>query len=101
MVEEIFNKIKDSFTQLTAKIDSLTTIVAEISSNVDDSMTQIANEIGELTQTLDVVLNITDLKNLKQSLNEIVTTFRERLEPEKVQNLIELLSETVRHVKKP
>lgn len=99
MVEELFNSIKNTFTALSNKIENINVIIEKIGANVNESMREISTEIENLTNTLDRLMNVSDLKNLMGSLHGIVETFRTQLQPEKVQKLLTDLSQSVKNLK--
>ncbi len=95
----MFSSIKNSFAEITNKIDNVSSVVEKIGVSVNDSMMQIAKEIENLANTLETLMNINDLKNLRESLHQIVETFRTQLEPQKVQKLLLDLSQSVKNLK--
>ncbi|MHA1263749.1 MAG: hypothetical protein ACTSRS_00795 [Candidatus Helarchaeota archaeon] len=99
MVENIFNSIKNSFIELSQKIDSLTSMVAEISMHVDKMMGDFANALDGVTNSLNSVLNIKDIQTLKDSLHKIVETFQNQLEPQQIRDLLTDLSNSINDLK--
>ena len=95
----MFNSIKNSFIEISKRVENVNSVIEKLGSIVDDSMTQISIQIEGLTKTLEDLMNISDLKNIRKSLSDIVETFRTQLDPKKMQKLITDLSQSVKTIK--
>lgn len=99
MVEEMFNTIKNGLTDISKRVDNVDAIIQKIGQIIADSMTQIAGRIGDLSNTLDDLMKISEFKKVKDSLSEIVESFRTQLDPKKVQKIITDVSDQVKKMK--
>lgn len=99
MVEEMFNSIKNGLTDVSKRVDKVDAIIQKIAQIIADSMTQIAGRIGDLSTTLEDLMKISEFKKVKDSLSEIVGSFRSQLDPKKFQKLITEVSEQVKKMK--
>lgn len=98
MVEDLFNSIKNGFSELANRIENVHSILEKIGVSVNDSMTEISREIGNLTHALETIINVSDLKNLRESLHDIVETFRTQLDAQKVQKLLVEVSQSIKKI---
>jgi methyl-accepting chemotaxis protein len=98
-VKDLFNSISSKFDEISAQIEGISELVVSIGTAVTSSMTQIAEQINNLTGSLDNILRITDIGQLKQSMHGLVETFKEELDPLKIQKLITDLTQLVQKMK--
>jgi hypothetical protein len=62
-------------------------------------MTQMAEQIKSLTESLENILRITDILQVKESMHGLVETFKEELDPLKFQKLLTDLTQLVQKIK--
>lgn len=99
MAEEMFNSIKNGFLEIANRIENVNLIIEKIGSSVDNSMAQLSTQIEDLTNTLEDLMKLSDLKKVKQTMGQMVDTFRTQLNPEKIQKLINEITEAVKQLK--
>jgi len=98
-VKDLFNSISSKFDEISAQIGGISELFVNISTEIASSMTQMADEINNLTQSLEDILRITDITQIKESMHGLLETFKEELDPLKMQKLITDLTQLVQKVK--
>lgn len=98
-VKNLFNSISSKFDEISTQVEGISDLLVSIGTTVTSSMTQMAEQINNLTQSLDDILRITDIEQLKQSMHGLVDTFKEELDPLKIQKLITDLTQLVQKMK--
>ncbi|MFX1297323.1 MAG: hypothetical protein ACFFD2_21020 [Promethearchaeota archaeon] len=99
-VEEIFNAILNKFTEISKQVEVINKSIENIGINFTNSMVQVSDQINSLANSLQSIMNIEELTNLKQSIHEIVQNFRKELDPMKIQKLLSDLAAAVQIIKK-
>jgi hypothetical protein len=98
-VELIFKNLTDRFDQLSTKVESMNAIITEIGSEFSDSLEAISQQIVTLTETLQDILKISDLKLVQEGIYDMVETFQTELDPDKFKSLLADLTKSVNKIK--
>ena len=98
-VEQIFKNLTDRFDQLSTKVESMSNIIAEIGSEFSDSLEAISHQIATLTETLQDILKISDLKIVQEGIYDMVEVFQTELDPDKFKTMLADLTKTVNKIK--
>jgi methyl-accepting chemotaxis protein len=98
-VEEMFKSISERFEKLSSQIETVNKVIESIGATIGESMVQISEEVNGVTESLQNIMKVSDLKNVKDSIHDIVGTFREELDPIKIQKLIKDLTQAVKILK--
>ncbi len=98
-IEAMFNKILESFSALSESIDGINKVIENIGIKFTESMHAVSEEIENLSKTLQFILKVDDLENVKKSIHQIVDTFRKELDANKLQKLTNDLTQTVKYIK--
>ena len=98
-VEEMFKAIGERFDELISQVVTVNAVIERIGTTLGGSINQIAEQVNSLSDTLQNIMKISDLQNVKQSIHDIVGTFRNELDPLKIQKLITDLSTAVKIIK--
>jgi methyl-accepting chemotaxis protein len=98
-LEEVFKAITNRFGEIAKQVDSINTVIQNLGLDFNNSIMQISEQIESLTNTLQDIMNVSELKNAKHSINEMVETFRKELDPDKLQNLMTDLTKSIKLIK--
>ena len=98
-VEKIFKEITTKFGEISNKVQEIHNAFENIGTNFVNSMVQVSGQIETLTKTLEEIMKVSDIMNVKKSIHEIVETFRKELDPLKIQKLMADLDRSVKRIK--
>jgi len=98
-IKDLFNSISNKFDEFSTQVEEISKLILSIGTALTSSMTQMAEKINNLTQSLDDILKITDIEEIKTSMHDLIETFKEELDPLKIQKLITDLTQLVKKMK--